>query len=267
MHDLLKAVVLGIVEGFTEFLPISSTGHLILVNHWIAFDEQFTKMFDIVIQLGAILSVIVYFRARLFPLAKDMAVATRRLILDLWLKTFVGIIPMLVVGAVFKDQIQIYLFNPVTVAIALVVGGALLFMIENRRKNSKINSLAALSFRTAFLIGLFQCLAMIPGTSRSAVTIIGAMLLGASRVVATEFSFFLAIPTMVLVSGYSLLKAGFGLNARELLTLGTGFVTAFFVAWLVIVGFLSFVSKRDLKPFAYYRMVFGVLIMLYFGVA
>jgi undecaprenyl-diphosphatase len=265
MYDLVKAVILGIVEGVTEFLPISSTGHLILFNQWVTFDEQFTKMFDVVIQLGAILAVIVYFWPRLIPFGKGKTAIERQQSLSLWWKTILGIIPMMVIGFLLKEQIDRYLFNPVTVSIALVIGGVLLFGIENQKKQSTINAVDELSFKTVLLIGLFQCLAMVPGTSRSAATIIGAMLLGTSRVVAVEFSFFLAIPTMIAASGYSLLKAGSSLNSRQLLVLGTGFVVSFLVAWLVIAGLMNFIRKRDFKLFAYYRIILGTLILLYFG--
>ncbi|HEY8464665.1 MAG TPA: undecaprenyl-diphosphate phosphatase [Bacillota bacterium] len=266
MNDFFKAMVLGVVEGLTEFLPVSSTGHLILVNQLLPFDKHFTHVFDVVIQLGAILSVVVYFWGRLFPFSSGKTQAERKQIYDLWLKTLAGIIPMLLIGAVFKDHITEYLFNPVIVSLALVVWGGVLLLIENRHQTSRINSMAALDYRTAFLIGLIQCLAMIPGTSRSAATIVGAMLLGASRVVAAEFSFFLAIPTMVAASSYALLKTGFKMTGHELLILGTGFIVSFLVAWLVIAGFMKFIAKRNFKPFAYYRIILGIVILGFFGV-
>lgn len=265
MYDLIKAVILGIVEGLTEFLPISSTGHLILVNQWVTFDEQFTKMFDVVIQLGAILAVVIYFWPRLIPFGNGKTAAEKQQALSLWGKAVLGILPMTALGFLFHEKIEHYLFNPVTVSVALVIGGVLLLWIENQKKRSTINSVSEISYQTVLLIGLIQCLAMIPGTSRSAATIIGAMLLGTSRVVAVEFSFFLAIPTMIAASGYSLLKAGLSLNSHDLLVLGTGFVVSFLVAWLVIAGLMNFIGKRDFKVFAYYRIVLGMLIILYFG--
>jgi undecaprenyl-diphosphatase len=265
MYDLIKAVILGTVEGLTEFLPISSTGHLILVNQWVTFEKQFTNLFDVVIQLGAILAVVIYFWPRLNPFGSGKTAGERQQVLDLWKKSILGIFPMIVLGFLFKDQIDQYLFNPIIVSIALVVGGALLVWIENQKKHSTINSVTKMSCQTALLIGLIQCLAMIPGTSRSAATIIGAMLLGTSRVVAVEFSFFLAIPTMIAASGYSLFKAGLSLNFHELLVLITGFGIAFLVAWLVITGLMNFIGKRDFKVFAYYRIILGTLILFYFG--
>ncbi|HYH02632.1 MAG TPA: undecaprenyl-diphosphate phosphatase [Bacillota bacterium] len=264
MTDVFKAVILGIVEGLTEFLPISSTGHLILLNQFLTFDEQFSQMFVIVIQLGAILSVIVYFWNRINPFSSGKSGPEQQQIFGLWKKTILGIIPFLVLGFLVKDLVD-QLFNPITVSIALVVWGVVLLFIENRKKASTINSIEALDYKTAFFIGIVQCLALIPGTSRSAATIVGGMLLGASRVVALEFSFFLAIPTMVMASGYSLLKAGLNLTGEQLLVLATGFVVSFLVAWLVIAGLLKFIGKRDFKPFAYYRIVLGILVLLYFG--
>jgi undecaprenyl-diphosphatase len=266
MSDLIKAVILGVVEGLTEFLPISSTGHLILVNHWLAFNAEFTKMFDVVIQLGAILAVIVYFWSRLNPFGKAKTTAGQQQTFTLWRKTFIGVLPILVVGFFLKNHIEAYLFNPLVVSFALVVWGVALIGIENHKMNSSFNSVDALDYKTALLIGLFQCLALVPGTSRSAATIVGAMLLGASRVAALEFSFFLAIPTMIIASGYSLLKAGMGMTVPELLVLATGFVISFLVAWLVIAALLNFIGKRDFKPFAYYRVVLGILMLIYFGV-
>jgi undecaprenyl-diphosphatase len=264
MSDIIKAIILGIVEGITEFLPVSSTGHLILVNQFIAFDEQFTKMFDIVIQLGAILSVVVYFRKRLFAFAKVNGSYFQSQTANLWKKSLVGVLPALVIGAMFGKQIQSSLFNPLTVAGALIVGGIALILLENRKQREKISAIALLDYKTVLLIGLIQCLAMIPGTSRSAATIIGAMLLGCSRLVAAEFSFFLAIPTLFAASAYSLLKTGFTMTSEETIVLAVGFGVSFLVALLVIAGFMKFISRRDFKPFGYYRIILGVLIIASF---
>jgi undecaprenyl-diphosphatase len=264
MHDIIKAIILGIVEGITEFLPISSTGHLILVNQFITFDEKFTKMFDVIIQFGAIMSVLVYFRKRLFSFKFQKNMFTEDATVDLWKKVVVGVVPALVLGALLDKYIEEELFKPVVVSIALVIGGIILILLERRKKNEKITSIAELSYQTAFFIGLIQCLAMIPGTSRSAATIIGAMLLGCSRLVAAEFSFFLAIPTILAASAYSLLKLGFSLTNSEAVVLSVGFLVSFLVAWVVIAGFMSFISKRDFKPFGYYRIALGGLILIYF---
>lgn len=261
MIDLLKAVILGIVEGLTEFLPISSTGHLIIINQWISFDPEFTKMFDVVIQLGAILAVMVYFWEKLFPFGKGQSREERGKILELWKKVLIGVVPALVLGAAFDDYIETHLFNPQVVAGALIIGGLALLYLENRSRSSSINSFGELSYATAFWIGMIQCLAMIPGTSRSAATIIGAMLLGASRLLAAEFSFFLALPTMVAASGYSLWKQGLALTGSQLGILAVGFITAFLVAWLVVAAFMKFIARHNFKLFAYYRIILGGIIL------
>jgi len=264
MSDIIKAIILGIVEGITEFLPVSSTGHLILVNQFIAFDEQFTKMFDIVIQLGAILSVVVYFRARLFTFVKENGSYFHSQTADLWKKAIIGVLPALVIGAMFGKRIQDSLFHPAVVALALVIGGIALILLESRTHREKISSIPMLDYKTVILIGLIQCLALIPGTSRSAATIIGAMLLGCSRLVAAEFSFFLAIPTLFAASVYSLLKIEFTMTSEEIVVLAVGFAVSFIVALLVIAGFMKFISRRDFKPFGYYRIILGGLILAFF---
>ena len=265
MNEFVVACILGIVEGLTEFLPISSTGHLILVNNFVDFTGPFANMFNIVIQLGAILSVAIYFRKRLFPFQLDSDFGQREKALSLWKKTFVGVSPALVLGALLGDYIEDLLFNPTIVAIALVVGGLLLLAVENKPRLSQVNSMQDLSYRLAFLIGIAQCLAMVPGTSRSAATIIGAMLLGTSRVVAAEFSFFLAIPTMVAASGYSLLKMGAAMSFTQLQVLAVGFIVSFIVALLVIAAFMSYISRKTFTPFGYYRIALGVLVLVYFN--
>lgn len=264
MNDIIKSIILGIVEGLTEFLPVSSTGHLIIVNEFVDFTGSFAKMFDIVIQLGAILSVIVYFWRKLFPFGNGKTQLEKSETWNIWKKTIVGVLPALIFGATLGKHIEEYLFNPITVAIALLIGGIVLIILERRKTQGQITSIASLSYTTAFFIGLVQCLAMIPGTSRSAATIIGAMLLGASRVVAAEFSFFLAIPTLFAASAYSLVKTGFDLNTTQIQLLVIGFIVSFLVAWLVIAGFMKFISKHDFKPFGYYRIVLGLFVLIYF---
>ena len=264
MIELIKAAVLGVVEGVTEFLPISSTGHLILVNQFISFGEEFTKMFDVIIQLGAILAVVIIFWERLYPWGKAKTAEARKEVFDIWGKTILAVVPALLVGALFHKKIEELLFNPVTVAVMLVLGGAALILLERRSKSEKISSVAALSYKTALFIGMVQCIAMIPGTSRSAATIIGALLLGCSRAVAVEFSFFLAIPTMVAATGYSLLKIGFKMTGTEAAALAVGFVVSFLTAWAVIRGFLAFIRSRDFTPFGWYRILLGGGILAYF---
>lgn len=263
MIDIFKAIILGIVEGITEFLPISSTGHLILVSEFVGFTGNFAHMFDVVIQLGAILSVIVYFRQKLFPFGKTNIIEKRK-VLAIWKKTIVGVLPALLIGAALGDHIEEKLFNPITVSIALLIGGVVLIFIENRRKQDNIKNIDELDYKTAFIIGLIQCLAMIPGTSRSAATIIGAMLLGTSRLVAAEYSFFLAIPTMFAATSYSLLKIGFVLTLSQFQLLMVGFIVSFVVASIVIAGFMNYISKKDFKPFGYYRIILGVFVLIYF---
>jgi len=261
----IQALVLGIVEGMTEFLPISSTGHLILVNHFINFegDFDFAEMFDIVIQLGAILSVIVYFWHRLYPLTPHITKDEQKAVWSLWSKAIVGVLPALVIGAALEHKIKEYLFNSTVVSAALVIGGIILIIIERRKKEASITSVASLTYKTAIAIGFIQCLAMIPGTSRSAATIIGAMLLGASRATAVEYSFFLAIPTMIAASGYSLLKHGTSLTCTQWQVLAVGFIVSFFVAWAVIAFLMNYIRKHDFKLFGYYRIVLGVIIIAF----
>lgn len=259
---IFKAVILGIVEGVTEFLPISSTGHLILVNQFFSFDEKFTVMFDIVIQLGAILSVLFFFRKRLWPFGKDRD--KNKEVMNIWYKTIVAVLPAIILGALLDKIIEKKLFNPWTVAIALAAGGIVLILIGRRNKQASITAINNLSFKTAFYIGLIQCLAMIPGTSRSAATIIGAMMLGASRLVAAEFSFFLAIPTMFAASAYSLLKHDFAMTSSELVILAVGFVVSFFAALAVVKFFMSYIQKHNFKAFGYYRIILAVLIFIIF---
>jgi undecaprenyl-diphosphatase len=264
MNDFFVSALLGTVEGITEFLPISSTGHLILVNEFTGFTGKFANMFDIVIQMGAILSVVVYFRDRLLPFGKAASEIRKREMWDIWKKTIVGVLPALAIGAAVGNHIEELLFNPIVVSSALLIGGIALILIERKKMESRVDSFSGLSYKLALAIGLIQCLAMIPGTSRSAATIIGAMLLGASRLVAAEFSFFLAIPTLSAASAYSLMKSGLNMTSHEMLLLGIGFVTSFFVAWGVIAAFMSYISKRDFKPFGYYRIILGLVVLGFF---
>lgn len=262
MVEYINAIILGIVEGLTEFLPISSTGHLILVNKFITFDKNFTILFDIVIQLGAILSVVFYFWKRLWPFTKDKN--ENKKIWSIWLKAAVGVLPAIFLGLLLASKIEEKLFNPWTVAIALLLGGFIIIYIENKNYNPKITSISNISFKTAFFIGIIQCLSMIPGTSRSAATIIGAMVLGASRVVATEFSFFLAIPTMIAASSYSLIKYKTLLNFQQISILLTGFIVSFIVALVVIKFLINFIQKNNFKIFGYYRIILAIIIIACF---
>lgn len=261
--DFLYAIILGIVEGITEFLPISSTGHLIIVGEFASFPEPFQTTFDIVIQLGAILSVVFYFFNRLNPFGKIGEFEKKKEVLTIWKKTFVALIPAIIIGGFVGSKIQEKLFNPTVVAIMLVIGGIMLIYIERRMRQPKFDSINQLSYLNAIYIGLFQSLAMVPGTSRSAATIIGAMMLGSSRVLAAEFSFFLAVPTMFAASAYSLYKHGFLFSSSELLILITGFLTAFIVAYLVIKAFMKFISTHNFIFFGYYRIILGIIVILF----
>ncbi len=265
--DTIKATILGIVEGFTEFLPISSTGHLIIVNQFISFNKQFTLLFDVVIQLGAILAVIVYFWKKLWPFTNDKI--KNKEIWSIWFKTVVGVLPAIVLGAIFASKIEDKLFNPWTVAITLLLGGLIILFVEKKSLSAssgqtKINSIKELSYKTVLYIGIIQCLSMVPGTSRSASTIIGAMVLGASRVVATEFSFFLAIPTMIAASAWSLFKYRTLLSFNQIYILSIGFIISFIVALVVIRFFIKYVQKNNFKIFGYYRIILSIIIIAYF---
>jgi undecaprenyl-diphosphatase len=256
--DLLKAVILGIVEGITEFLPISSTGHLIIVNRFVNLTGSFAVMFDIVIQLGAILSVIVYFWDRLWLFGAKKSQEERSQILLTWKKTIVGVLPALLIGGTLGSKVEEKLFNPAVVAGALIAGGIILIFIESRKKSPRITDIAGLGYGTAVAIGFIQCIAMIPGTSRSAATIIGAMLLGLSRSTAAEYSFFLAIPTMAAAATHSVLKHGAVMTFRQAELLAAGLFVSFLVAWAVIAAFMKYIRNNDFKPFGWYRIALGI---------
>jgi len=264
MSDLLKAAVLGLVEGLTEFLPVSSTGHLIIVNDFVGFGRDFAGSFNIIIQLGAILAVAVYFRRRLFPFGMDKPPAERNAAWDVWKKAALALLPALVIGPLFGKYIIEKLFNHIVVSVALIIGGFVLVAVDRRGNGgSRMRSVGELGFKTVFLIGLAQCAAMVPGVSRSAATIIGAMALGSSRVVAAEFSFFLAIPTITAASAYALMRHGFVFSGPELASLAVGFCVSFAVALVVIAAFMRYIGSRNLRPFGYYRIALGVAVLAY----
>lgn len=271
MEDFLKAALLGVVEGFTEFLPVSSTGHLILANEFVHFDrEEFTVLFDIVIQLGAILAVAAVFWKRLIPWGHQVEqVGGSRKVWTLWLYAVVGFLPTGLGAFFFADTMERYLLNPWVVAGALIFYGVVFLFVEKLAPRVKVSDVTDLGWKLALAIGTIQLLSMVPGTSRSGVTIIGALLLGVGRVAATEFTFFLALPTMVSASGYSLVKFMTadhgGFSGTELGSLAVGFVVSFFVAWAVIVGFLRFVQNNTFVGFGIYRIVLGLVVVAYFG--
>lgn len=266
MLEFLKATALGVVEGITEWLPVSSTGHLILANEFIKLDMSptFVNTFNVVIQLGAILAVLLIFFNKLNPFTTSKNEIEKKDTISLWTKVIVAVIPSGILGVLFDDYIDAKLFNPITVALALIVYGVIMIVLENRKSTPKVSDFKDLSYKTAIGIGLFQCLALVPGTSRSASTIIGATLLGTSRYIATEFSFFLAIPTMVGASLLKLLKCGFAFGALEWGVLLIGSLVSFIVSVVVVKYLLAYIKKHDFKIFGYYRIVLGIIILGYF---
>ena len=270
--ELIKIIFLGIVEGLTEWLPISSTGHMILVDAFVKLSvtDAFKEMFLVVIQLGAILAVAVTFFNKLNPFSSKKNKEEKK---DTWLliaKVILACIPAAIIGLLFDDELNEIFYNWQTVAVTLIVYGVFFILIEiwNKKKNkeSSIQTVTDITFMTAFLIGLAQVLSLIPGTSRSGATILGAMLLGASRIAATEFTFFLAIPVMLGASLLKLLKyfmeVGWGFTNTEVITLVVGMVTAFIVSMLSIKFLVNFVKKHDFKVFGYYRIVLGIIVIL-----
>jgi len=262
--DVLKAAGLGVVEGVTEFLPISSTGHMILVDEWIRLssDKAFADAFMVVIQLPAIMAVVVYFFRDLWPFAGDRGETVSRM--KFWARILIAFLPAAVIGALFDSAIEEKLFNPVTVAMALLIGGVVLIALEWRPRAGAIPTARDIPLAVAVGIGCIQCIAMIPGTSRSAATIIGAMLLGASRVAAAEFSFFLAIPTMFGATAYKLLKHGIGFTGEQWTLIAAGSLVSFLVAYAVIAAFMRYIRERSFIPFGIYRIALAVLVLAYF---
>ncbi|MBE5865329.1 MAG: undecaprenyl-diphosphate phosphatase [Lachnospiraceae bacterium] len=280
MLEVIKAIIYGIVEGITEWLPVSSTGHLILVEELIPFigvSEGFFDMFDVVIQLGAIMAVVILFWSQIWPFAlsaKEREGKTGALsfvkpdIMTLWFKILVSCVPAAVIGVLFDDVFDALFYNPVCVAIALIVFGVAFIIIENgnKNKNTKVNSLAEISYKTALLIGLFQLIAAVfPGTSRSGATIVGALLIGVTRTVAAEYTFFLAIPVMFGASLLKVLKFGFAFTTLELALLLIGTVVSFVVSMFVLKFLMGYIKKHDFKIFGWYRIVLGIVVLAYFG--
>ncbi|MBU5463781.1 undecaprenyl-diphosphate phosphatase [Anaerotignum sp. MSJ-24] len=271
MIEILKAIVFGIVEGITEWLPISSTGHLILLKQLMPLkvSESFWNMFEVVIQLGAILAVVLIFWHKIFPFRKERGRwHTDMRIINLWIKIIVACIPAAIIGLLFDDKINALFYNPTSVSIALIVFGVLFIVIENRnrRMRPRVTKLGQLTYQTAIIIGLFQVLAAVfPGTSRSGATIIGALLIGVSRTVAAEFTFFLAIPVMFGASLLKLIKFGFHFSGLEIGILVVGMVSAFIVSVIVIRFLMGYIKKHDFKVFGWYRIVLGIIVLLYFG--
>ncbi|WP_206415609.1 undecaprenyl-diphosphate phosphatase [Lachnoclostridium sp. An138] len=266
--EWLKVLLLGIVEGLTEWLPISSTGHMILVNEFIQLNvsKEFMEMFLVVIQLGAILAVVVLYFWKLWPFTTPSKGWIKKGTWSLWFKVIVAVLPAALIGIPFDDQIDALFYNYQTVAATLIIYGVLFIIIENRNRHRTpvITTFQELSYSTALLIGAFQVLSLIPGTSRSGATILGAMLLGTSRYIAAEFSFFLAIPVMFGASLLKLVKFGFNFTGTEIAILLVGMLTAFVVSILAIKFLMSYIKKNDFKAFGWYRIVLGILVILYF---
>jgi len=259
--EILKTIILGIIEGVTEFLPVSSTGHLILAGDVLAFTGERAKVFEIFIQLGAILSVVWLYRARLASIIRGIGTSKAN---DFLIKIFLAFLPSAIVGLLAHSYIKHYLFNPITVAIALVGGGIAIIFIEKAIKKPQVLDIDTISYKLALGVGLFQVLSLFPGVSRAGATIMGGLILSLERRVAAEFSFFLAIPTMFAAASFDLLKGIKYLEPTDLPIFALGFVTAFVSAILVIKVFLRYIARNNFLPFGYYRIVFGIVALLYY---
>lgn len=282
MLDILKAILLGLVEGITEWLPISSTGHLILADEFLRLGQgaQFKEMFDVVVQLGAILAVVVLFWHKLWPF-RNRAGAVRHTgeglpvyfvrrwckteVWQMWFKVVVAVLPAMVIGLPLDDWMTEHLHTPTVVAAMLILYGIAFIWMENRHLPVHLTELSQLTYKTALGIGLFQVLSLVPGTSRSGATILGAMLLGCSRTLAAEFTFFLAIPVMAGASLIKVLKFGFDFTGMQLAVLGAGCLTAFLVSLASIRFLMDYVKRHDFKVFGWYRIVLGAVVLAYFG--
>ena len=278
--DIIKSIIFGIVEGITEWLPISSTGHLILVEQFLKFEQvspEFWSMFQVVIQFGAILAVVVLYFKKIWPFTKNKDKAIKKTgilsyfdknIMTLWGKILVGCIPAAVIGLLFDDVFEALFYNPVCIAIALIVFGITFIVIENwnkHRKGAKDKN-SEITYKDAIIIGIFQLIAAIfPGTSRSGATIIGGLLIGLSRPNAAEFTFYLAIPTMLGASLLKLVKFGFAFTGAEIIILLVGMIISFVVSMFVIKFLMSYIKKHDFKVFGYYRIILGILVLAYFA--
>ncbi len=268
--EIMKAVIIGVVQGITEWLPISSTGHMILLDEFIRLNvtKSFLDMFLVVIQLGSILAVVYLYFNKLNPFSRKKSALERKETFSLWLKVAVGCVPAAVIGFLFDDFIHEKLYSSITVALTLILYGVLFILIEKQKRAYPIDKLEKLDYKTSLLIGVFQVLALIPGTSRSGATIIGAALLGSSRTVAAEYSFFLAIPVMFGASGFKflkyILKVGLNFSATELSILFFGLLVAFLVSVWAIKFLMSYIQKHDFKVFGVYRIILGVIVLLYF---
>ena len=268
--EFIKAILFGIVEGITEWLPVSSTGHMILLDEFVKLkvSPEFYEMFQVVIQLGAILAVLLLFWNKLYPFGKKKTAEEKKNTWQLWFKVVVAVMPSAVLGLLLDDWMDEHLYNYVVVAITLIIYGvAFLLMESNKQKSTKIDDVHQIDYRTALFIGAFQCLSLIPGTSRSGATILGALALGVARPAGAEFSFFLAIPTMLGASGLKLVKflaSGVTASGTELGVLAIGTVVSFIVSLLAIKALMGYVRKRSFSIFGIYRIVLGIAVLAYF---
>lgn len=270
--NIINAVIFGIVQGISEWLPISSTGHMILVDQFIRLtsDKAFRDLFLVVIQFGSILAVVTLYFHKLNPFSPKKTAIEKRDTWTMWFKVLVGCVPAAVIGLLFDDFIMERFYNWYVVAATLIIYGILFIVIEGRQKTPKINSIDEMSYKTAAMIGVFQVLAMIPGTSRSGATILGAVLIGSSRYVAAEFSFFLAVPVMLGASALEIAKyfMEFGMfNGEQLLILAVGMAVAYLVSVIAIKFLMDYIRKHDFKVFGYYRIILGIVVILYFAIS
>lgn len=259
---VIKLIFLGIVEGLTEFLPISSTGHLIVASDIINFNEQVKELFEVVIQLGAILAVVYLYRIKIFSLIKTVFKDKKSF--DFIINLLIAFLPASIMGFFFHGIIKNFLFNPITVAISLVIGGIIIIFIENRKIKSKISDTFDIDRKSALIVGLSQILALIPGVSRAGSTIMGGICAGLSRKASAEFSFFLAIPIMFAASFYDLYKSSDALNLNSVIMILIGFIVSFISAIIVIKWFLKFISVNNFKIFGWYRIVFGMFLLIFY---
>ncbi len=270
MLDILKAIIFGIVEGITEWLPISSTGHLILMEELLKMSQgdEFFEMFQVVIQLGAILAVIVIYFHKLNPFSPKKTQKQKMLTWQIWIKVVIGCVPAGVIGLLFNKQIDKLLYHWYVVAIMLIVYGILFIIVENYQKDKtpQVTKFSQLTIPMILIIGVFQMLALIPGTSRSGATIVGALMIGVSRSLAAEYTFFLAIPVMFGASFVKLLDFGFNFTAMQVAVLLVGMIVSFAVSIVAIKFLMSYIRKNDFKVFGYYRIVLGVIVFLFFGI-
>ena len=268
MLDVIKVIILGIVEGITEWLPVSSTGHLILVGNVLkpSMSDAFMEMFDVVIQLGAIMAVVVLYFHKLNPFSPRKSHKQKMLTWQMWIKVLIGSVPAGIVGILFNDILDEIFYKPLPVAIMLIVYGVLFIIVEkhNAGKKPSVTKISQLSVQMLLWIGFFQMLALIPGTSRSGATIVGALLIGVSREVAAEFTFFLAVPVMFGMSALKMIKLGFAMSGYEAFVLILGMVVAFVVSLLVIKFLMGYIKKHDFQVFGWYRIILGILVLLYF---